>query len=144
MEIKIRLLAFDARGLLSLYPKKYNKISSVNDIIDLLRKNPGDPDKPVRLLEDENGTVLVVKFGLGEDVLRQPCIEDELSNLKRIQNLKIPSPHLPELKWSGKYQEINKPLLSCVVCTKFIKPLIIGKKELHTLRSLAESGNDKL
>jgi serine/threonine protein kinase len=138
MELKVRIFSFDSNKF-DLFPKKYQNITSVFQLIDVLRKSQGDPDKPVRLLEDETGQLIVAKFGLGDDILRQPCIEDELLNLKKIYASKIASPHLPDLLWSGKHQEVSKPLVSCVFLCKYIKPF---DNTINTLRSLANSGND--
>lgn len=139
MELKIRIFSFDSNKF-DLFSKKYKTILSISELIDVLRKSPGDPDKPVRLLEDDKGQLLVAKFGLGEDVLRQPCIEDEVLNLKKINLSNVSSPHLPDLIWSGKHQEEFKPLVSYVLLVKYIEPL----DKLHTMRELASSGNDLL
>lgn len=135
----LRILPFNARNI-PQRPQGGARVSSVRGLVRHLRASPGHPDKPVRLLvDDESGAVLVAKFGLGDDGQRQPCICDELSNLRALRDARLPTPHLATLEWGGKTQEDDLPLPSCVACTEFVRPL----GAVHTLRQLAEQGCDE-
>lgn len=135
----IRIYPFDARDAIDKRRVSPLKISSVLELIQRLRESNGHPDKPVRLLhDDETGVILVAKFGFGDDKQRQPCIEDELENQQTLVNTSMPKPHIALMLWGGSALEIPNSLSSCVVCTEYIKPL----NSIHTLRQLAAKGSD--
>ena len=138
----IRIFPFDARDAVE---KKGGGnqilISSVLELIQFLRASEGNPDKPVRLLHDDTtGVTLVAKFGFGEDLQRQPCIQDELENQQTLVATKMPKPHIALMQWGGSAIENNNDRPSCVVCTEYIKPL----GSIHTLRQLASKGTDEV
>jgi hypothetical protein len=131
MSAHVRVLPFDARN--KVRPKHGGKkISSPEDLVDALKQSKGDPDKPVRLVVDQNGMALVAKFGFGDDPLRQPLVEDEIRNHRVLRDAHLATPHIAELKWAGE------GLKACVSCTEYIEPL----GDCHTLRELAQRGTD--
>jgi len=105
-------------------------IHNALSLLNILRQTPGDSDKPVRILIDQNSnSVLVAKFGLSEDSNRLLTIEDELSNLR---NFPKNIPHIANLLW-GSYAKEKDGKNSLVCCMEYVAPF----EKIHTLRDLS-------
>lgn len=123
-----------------LSAKKGNCVKSLEELIVELRRSNGNPDKPVRILKEENGQVLMAKFGLGDDLQRQPCVEDELENYRLLSKLSLP--HVASFVWGGKTLETGLLLPTVVTCIEFIFPFFLQiNSNIFTLRQLAEKGS---
>lgn len=141
---ELRILPFgavlDLRGALAGSPRRV--VRSIAGLIAALRDSPGDRDKPVRLLHDEgSGVNLVVKFGLGDEAERQPCVAHELRALTVLGSVR--TPHIVRCAWGGTATETVAgealPLPSVACCIEFVAPL---RGKVHTLRQLAASCTD--
>lgn len=122
----ISILPFDARDKLN---DKYEcqSITSTENLLDLLMKHPGDADKPVRLIKEEKGSILIAKFSSNSS--RKDAIDDELENLRILSNF---SPFIANLKWGETCTK------GSVICTEYIQPYL----KIHNLRQLVSSHND--
>jgi hypothetical protein len=108
--------------------QKCEKVSTIDQLLILLEKSPGNPDKPVRLLLEENGAAIVAKFDIKTS--RNESIEDELTNLRTLSTCSISlilERYVALVRWGGSTSR------GSVLCTDYIKPY----RDITTLRQLA-------
>ena len=132
----LTILPFDSRNENDRKELQCVKVTSIENLLDLLLSSPGNPDKPLRLIRDENGSMLIVKF-CDSSSSRKSSIDDELNNLKCLlhsKHVKILDNHVALSEWSG----ITRG--GSAVCTRYIRPL----SNLHTIRQVAKHGDDYL
>jgi len=87
--------------VLSIDDKFLNDARRITDLaafFDALQKTPGDPDKPLRILRNQNGGKVVAKFAF-EYQPRLLCLKDEWRNLQLCQG-----PHVIKYIWGGFHQ----------------------------------------
>ena len=109
---------------------KYIKLEDFSKLFAILRTTP--EKKQLRILQNADADIYVIKFAFGEDPSRMECLQDEIANLKTI-NANITTDHIFNLVWSGQHIEVGKIYPSVLMLTRFVKPYNL----YHTFRQLA-------